>query len=492
MKQLLSPKLVKQSLSSHSWIGLLVGVFMYLICLSGTVAVLYPDFERWEQADAPEYARSDPAALDRAYQAMMDKGVAPSHHVYLSLATEDMPRTTISTETEGWFVNADGTLGAKVAHDWTHLLINLHNYLHLPGAIGMIVVSAMGALLCALIISGFLSHPSIFKDAFSFRRQGSRRLEQVDLHNRLSVWGAPFHLMIAITGAFFGLAGVYAIVADRAFSDDGGLDVTSVVYGAEPELQQEARLPAVGAAVDFLMTTTPDTDPFFLTVERADEPEHQYMIIGTRHRDRLIWGEQYRFDAAGNYLDKIGYADGAAGRQSVFSIYRLHFGHFSGWIVKAMYIVFGLALTVVSVSGINIWLARRKTRDALNNLWPGLVWGAPLALAVTAVSTVLLNVTSVAMFWLVLSATMGLMHWLDDTVRGKAWLQLATGALLGILVLGHVARFGSPAFGPAALVVNVSFMATAVVFLAMGWQQYRKQAVSRPRAAVGEVSKNQY
>jgi hypothetical protein len=96
------------------------------------------------------------------------------------------------------------------------------------------------------------------------------------------------------------------------------------------------------------------------------------------------------------------------------------------------------------------------------------------------------------MFWLLLSATMGLMHWLDDTVRGKAWLQLATGALLGILVLGHVARFGSPAFGPAALVVNVSFMATAVVFLAMGWQQYRKQAVSHPRAAVGEVSKNQY
>jgi hypothetical protein len=33
-----------------------------------------------------------------------------------------------------------------------------------------------------------MAHPRIFKDAFRLRIGGSVRLEQADLHNRLSVW----------------------------------------------------------------------------------------------------------------------------------------------------------------------------------------------------------------------------------------------------------------------------------------------------------------
>lgn len=59
------------------------------------------------------------------------------------------------------------------------------------------------------------------------------------------------------------------------------------------------------------------------------------------------------------------------GKQVVYSMYYLHFGHFGGFAVKLIYTILGLALTVVSVTGINIWLARRRHRDALNDLWRG-------------------------------------------------------------------------------------------------------------------------
>ena len=67
----------------------------------------------------------------------------------------------------------DGSLGEPVAHDWTHLLLNLHIYLHLPSTLGLIVVGALGAMLFGLIVSGFLAHPRIVKDAFRLRLGGS-------------------------------------------------------------------------------------------------------------------------------------------------------------------------------------------------------------------------------------------------------------------------------------------------------------------------------
>ena len=41
--------LAKRSLQSHTWLGLVVSAVMFLICLSGTIAVLHKEFERWEQ-----------------------------------------------------------------------------------------------------------------------------------------------------------------------------------------------------------------------------------------------------------------------------------------------------------------------------------------------------------------------------------------------------------------------------------------------------------
>ena len=49
MKRTLPPELVRRSLDAHSAIGLVVGAVMYLICLTGTLAVLMESFERWEQ-----------------------------------------------------------------------------------------------------------------------------------------------------------------------------------------------------------------------------------------------------------------------------------------------------------------------------------------------------------------------------------------------------------------------------------------------------------
>lgn len=466
MKNLLPPSLVRNALSGHSWLGLLTGALMYLICLSGTLVVYYKYFERWEQPEVPEFQQLAPSLVDHAYRNVLSQPQQVSGDMLIMLPAEDSPRAYVASSIGAWFLQPDGRRGDAIAHPWTDMLANLHLYLHLPSTFGMIVVSAFGALLCALIISGFLAHPRIFRDAFNLRLGGSRRLEQADIHNRLSVWGAPFHLMIGVTGAYFGLAALMNALIATAFFDGDRDAATGAIHSPAPALQQQVAPMDVQGALERMAEVAPDAEPFYIAIEDINTPE-QYMIIGGRHHDRLIYGEQYRFDQEGQYLGKAGYTDGPAGRQAIFSTYRLHFGHFGGSPVLILYGVLGLALTIIPVTGINIWLARRRGRDYLDNLWTGLVWGTPPALLLTAVAALVTVGAGTAMlFWGGVVASMGLAQWLDNDARCRLVLQLLTGGLALALVAGHLVRFGGSSLeNSAALGVNVSLLLVAAVFL---------------------------
>lgn len=443
---------------------------MYLVCLSGTLAVFYQEFERWEQPGVNETPDFDPVKVENAYHAMLERvGDQLTEHTYISLPTRAIPRTSVSTEEQGWFVRTDGSLGEAVNHEWTHLLLNLHLYLHLPESFGMIIVSALGAMLCALIISGFLCHARILRDAFSLRLGGSRQLEQTDIHNRLSVWGAPFHLMIAITGAYFGLVLLIMALIASANYEGNRSKIIHMVFGEEPTINTNTEHLAIASALEQVSTLDPGARPLFLTVHESGTPR-QFMEVATLQDGRLVYSENYRFDPEGNYLGKVGFSDGEVGKQVVYSVYRLHFGHFGGFPVKILYGVLGLALTIVSVTGVNIWLAKRKTRDYLNYLWSGLVWGTPAALTLSALSQVAQAYTSVGLFWLAIFLSTILSLMLRDPERGRRLLQILGSGLLAVLVLAHTIRFGNASFAPAAIGINLSLCLTA---LTLGSLAYR-------------------
>lgn len=482
MKNILNPALVKQALASHSWIGLLTGILMYLVCLSGTLAVFAPYLVRWEQTNAPSYESISPEALSGAYQQLLADNPAISGDVLLMLPRDMRPHASLVSAAGAWYLNEDGSRGPTVANPWTDMLINLHLYLHLPSSFGMVVVSILGALLCAMIISGFLAHPRIFRDAFSLRLKGSRHLEQADIHNRLSVWGAPFHLVIAITGAYFGLAALMNLLFASVLFNGDEEAVIGEIFGPAPVLEQQVEVFDVAAALDNIRAVASETEPFYLTIEDANSPQ-QYMILGGRHRDRLIYAEQYRFNQHGEYINKAGYSDGTLGRQAIFSVFRLHFGHFGGAPMLVLYGIFGLALSVVSVTGVNIWLTRRKRRDALNNLWTGIVWGTPLALAVSAIVQLLVGSLVTLSLWTTLVLAMVLCQWLDQDKLARCRLQGLSCGALGLLVVLHVFFHGAAALRSAALGINLVLLAAALI---LGWMALRQH-----RALAGDSSKAQ-
>ncbi|MDE0405240.1 MAG: PepSY-associated TM helix domain-containing protein [Nitrospira sp.] len=242
-----SRKFVERALSGHSSLGLATAAFLYLLTVSGIISVFNHELQRWEQPGAPELVPISPQAAERAAISTLAIQQPPTSHFFIQLPTDDLPRVVLTTDTRAVFADGSGTIVAEESHPWTQFVLDLHYYLHLPEKIGLTVVGMLGVMLLGSLISGFLAHPSIFRDAFAFRFSGSARLAQADLHNRLSVWTSPFHISIALTGAILGLASMTAFTIATLDHAGNTEAVFAPVFGEEPEKNDEAA-PLAGIA----------------------------------------------------------------------------------------------------------------------------------------------------------------------------------------------------------------------------------------------------
>jgi uncharacterized iron-regulated membrane protein len=460
-----APGLVRRALDAHAWVGLLVGGAMYVVCLTGTLLVFHDLLVRWEQPDVEEFASVSPAVVGDAFSEAFSDPERVTDHLYAILPTPGLPRLRLASEDESFWVNADGSPGPVERNGFSELLVDLHYYLHLPSNIGITVVSALGALLVMLIVSGFLAHPRVLRDAFRLRRGGNPVLADLDLHNRLGVWAAPFHLMIGVTGAWFGfyflLVGAFAALEGKEAQA-----VSSGLFGPEPAPVEAPASVDLEAILGETARVAPDDPAFVVTVHDAGTPK-QHTEVLTRVEDRLLYSENHVFDGTGAYLGPSGFADGEPGRQVVYSLYRLHFGAFGGLPVQLVYGLLGLALTVISVTGVNAWLGRRRHRDALDDLWAGLVWGLPVALAAAAGSAVILAGPVTAPFWSAWVAALVLAAALRDPERARRWLQRTAAVALVLLAVAHgvLVRAAGVDVAPVVLLPDLVLLAVAAALL---------------------------
>ena len=483
---------VRSMLGSHSILGLSVAALLYVVCVSGTLAVFYPNLERWEQPHVTETTTFDPAALDVAAAAALARESKRPEHLFIALPTDDVPRVAVETEENGNFVRPDGTFAESVDHGWTHFLVELHYALSLPSVLGLALVGIIGIMMTAMVISGLLAHPNIFKDAFSFRVRGPRRLQQVDIHNRLSVWTSPFQLAIALTGAFIGLSQVYGWTVATVFFDGDTTAATRSLYlQHDKPTGIEAPLITVADIVERVQREHPAERPMFVTIHEPGTTA-QAVEVGTRVPRRIVWGEFYLYDSQSRYVGDAGWADGDFGVQLYSSTYRLHFGHFVGMWLQVAYIVLGVALCIVIATGVNIWLLRRaqagRPAPIAQRLWTTTVWGTPLALAASALADVIADINGALVFWLGLLLVLVAGWRIADVSRWARHLRCTlAGVSIGV-VIGHTIRFGGDAFNEAAFPVNLLWLALACAAAVMALAGSAKAVASEPErpARIGE------
>lgn len=470
-----APTLVQRALSGHASIGLLAGALIYILCVSGMLVVVHERWQRWEEPRAVETPTIAPAAVQRGLEAVLasEAGKPKTTHLYVHMPTDGLPRTVVTTDTGASYIDGQGTIAAPEAHAWTEFVTNLHIYLHLPQILGLIAVGIFGVMLATLTITGIVAHPRIFRDAFRLRARGGRQLAQADWHNRLGVWTLPFALAIALTGAFIGLGSVgFTLISNAYHGGDLERTYAPIFTGDMPEPTPDPRpapAPNVAAALTTMAARFPELRPTYVVVHEPLTRSQHVQIIAT-HPRRLIYGENYMFDAAGSFTGITGLSQGSVGRQVAASTYGLHFGSFGGLAVELAYIAIGLAMSVVTGTGMSIWLQKRRRRGAasprLEALWSVTVWGVPI-LFVAAYWLRALGGPEMPLalaFWAGLgAAAVAAMIW--PARADPRALRIGLGAMLILTSIGHAVLAASPL--PDAVAINLALAASGLLILAI-------------------------
>ena len=154
---------VRAVLKGHSGLGLAFAAAIYLVCLTGTLAVFLNEFELWENADAPRVEQVSAEAAQRAYVAALERAGSDGEHLTIRMPESDRPVLQIIPEEgphrAGWYADSEGRLVAEGRDSWTHFLARLHINLHLPTSWGAFIVGLTGVALLSSLISGILAHP---------------------------------------------------------------------------------------------------------------------------------------------------------------------------------------------------------------------------------------------------------------------------------------------------------------------------------------------
>ncbi|MEO9600162.1 PepSY-associated TM helix domain-containing protein [Parasphingorhabdus sp.] len=416
--------LAKRALAAHHLLGIAISAVLYIICFSGMISVFKEEIQLWEQSGDQTVSSLSPEATQVAAQNGM-KADPTTAHVFIHMPTDQNQRAIVETDNKETYVDKDGNLGPEASRPWTDFLIDLHYYLHLPHSFGMIVVAIFGVFLFAMSVTGLVAHPNIFKDAFAFRRSKSEQIKQVDLHNRLAVWTAPFHISNSLTGAMIGLA-VLSAAAVGTLKYDGDADVVfEPVFGAEPAVDSApAPLANIAKALDYVNSKHGDTVPLYVILHDP-ETRGQYLQIMSEHPRRLIYAEKYNFNGNGDFIDTVGSADGHIGQQVADSVYKVHFGQFGGLPVKLAFGLFGIALLYIIHAGMRIYFIKRAAKGyaaaKMQRGWMAIVYGVPAMLLATLLLSIAMPSVAgslVPIFWGGLVVILlGSLFWPDRTAH---------------------------------------------------------------------------
>ncbi len=478
-RQFLPPTFVRAMLAGHSALGIAFAALIYIVCLSGTLVVFLHELQRWEQPDAPVVEGSlSPEAIASALDGAYRKALAANavHDMFLTGPSPTQSRFLVNfhdheSGIEGhWIADATGALVVEHKAPWSEFVGDLHMHLHLPRTWGSFLVGLTGVALLSSLISGLLSHPRLFKDAFNLRWGGSRRLQEADLHNRLGVWGLPFHVVVSTTGALLGLSTlIVGVLALAAYDGDSEKAFATILGPMATEDETAAPPPDIAAMIRQVQDKAPGAEFVSANLSHVAHAG-QIVHLGMRTPGHLAFSNTYYFDGSAKPLGD-GLETGSVGQQILGALQPLHFGWFGGFAIKIAYGILGLALTVVTHSGVTIWLARRREQGRpaphWEKVWTALAWSQPLAFATAAIAVFAASESFALPVYL---ATTVVCMLASQVAREARTVSRATRLLAGLaistVVLIHGQALRDRMQDPAAIWVSGTMIAIGLALLA--------------------------
>jgi uncharacterized iron-regulated membrane protein len=349
----------------HSWLGLVAGLGLLVIGLTGSVLVFH---EEIEAASNPELVRVSPTAAGRL---PLDELLAsanrelPAYEVTGWLLQHEEPAQAdvlyvIERGNNEWLVaTLDPYTGRVLASPrdggatFTGWLLELH-YTFLGDHTGMFIAGLFAVMLCALGVSGLWLYREFWKSIFTLRWGRGARILFSDLHKFVGISSVVFNLLLGFTGAYWNITHV----------------VGHWIMGDPEQAKMEKRLYASAISLDALVADAGGRIPGYRTnfISLPSDPAAPaitfYGAVEPKSPLRGPYGSVIAFDAqTGAFTSATDIRTAGVWTQIVDAFVPLHYGTFGGLPVKILWVLGGLTPGILAVSGFSIWWLRRKRRS---------------------------------------------------------------------------------------------------------------------------------
>lgn len=354
---------------THAWVGLISGIFLIVICVTGSVAVFRPEIERavdWGGYDFKVVPTGQPVGIEQAIATAEAKypggraiaarkpdrgGSWHSHGPTYSVVIDQPKGPNLN-------VLVDPYRNAVVAamapnRGWGNWLRQLHVRLLYGSYWGRWLVGFFGLTLVFSTVSGLMMFRKFNGGSWwpgAIRWGRGTRIVAADLHKWVGLWTVAFNLIFGVTGAVIGLEGL----ARKYFPPESS---------RPPKLAGVASLPA--GTIETLMARATQLVPGTQSTEASlpyrrnglvkVEVEHATASLVREHASYVLFNA-----ASGEPVEVYDARTSGAAARLYYAMEPLHFGRLGGamW-VKLLWGLMGLSGGFLSVTGFMIYAIRR-------------------------------------------------------------------------------------------------------------------------------------
>lgn len=355
----------------HSWTSLIGTLFLLMLCLTGLPLIFHDEIDDlFEQhVEAPPMLAGTPArSTDEVIAAA--KRARPGDYVLFAGWPADSP-SVLSVAMSPTPIPVPGQFHKLLLDERTlavlgeeppasgvmDVVLKIHKdmFLGLPGEL---FLGAMGLLPVAAIVSGIVVYaPFMRRLAFgTIRRRQSARVTWLDLHNLLGVLTIVWLLVVGFTGSMntltvplFDLWRAQTLPA--LLKPYQGMPVATAAGIDQAIARVRESMPGI--------TVTSVTMP---TSARFGSPQH--LVVWTKGNSpltaRLFTPVLVAMDGSFNVVS----ADMPWYLRALQTSRPLHFGDYGGLPLKILWAVLDLFTIVILVTGLYLWLGKRRASPA--------------------------------------------------------------------------------------------------------------------------------
>lgn len=377
----------KTWLDIHLWLGLILGFFLAIFGLTGSILVFYAEISEWlnpkimtvdvpsdhaiykpigdiqsvAKAAMPDnavstsatYPRNAEAAFRFRYSYPINKDVTERCEVYVNPYTATVTGKLVT-----------GRSDTPFPFTFIDFVFELHYALFLGEDPGYLIVSAMAAFLMISVLSGLILWWPLtgnWLKALSIKRKASAERFNFDLHKTFGFYSTLVLIPVLFSGIYMDtpqnvvpVLELFSPVTYRYWFKSAPATVKSSITLAEAINIADQRYPSGRA--DWLYIPAETTGTYAVCKDGVDNP-------GSLIHRRCVVIDQY----SGKLLDVDDPAIGTAGEIFTDWQWPLHSGKAFGWTGRILVFLSGLACPVLFVTGVIRWLQKRRARKAIEN-----------------------------------------------------------------------------------------------------------------------------